>query len=45
MEQRAVDPMPVHSLPMHARSETIVFVALACALVIAPAFAYPVFLM
>jgi len=37
--------MPVHSLPMHARSETIVFVALACALVIAPAFAYPVFLM
>jgi branched-chain amino acid transport system permease protein len=35
--------MAVRTLPAH--SETIAFVALACALVIAPTFAYPVFLM
>ena len=30
---------------VRAHSETIAFVAMACALVIAPVFAYPVFLM
>jgi branched-chain amino acid transport system permease protein len=36
---------PVHTLPARSHSETVAFVAMACALALAPAFAYPVFLM
>ena len=45
MEQRVANPMAVHIMPASSRSEAIVFVVMAGALVIAPTFAYPVFLM
>jgi branched-chain amino acid transport system permease protein len=41
--QRAVDTKATDAV--RARSEAIAFVIMACALIIAPAFAYPVFLM
>jgi branched-chain amino acid transport system permease protein len=42
---READPTTVNILPVHLRSEAIAFVVMTCALVIAPAFIYPVFLM
>src|SRR5437667_1701162 len=43
--QRVADPAAVQSTPDRPYSEAIAFVIMACALVIAPMFAYPVFLM
>ena len=45
MEQRVANPPVVRLAPAQARSETIAFLVMACALVIAPVFVYPVFLM
>jgi branched-chain amino acid transport system permease protein len=45
VEPRVADPMAIHTMPAPSRSEAIAFVVMACALVIAPAFVYPVFLM
>jgi branched-chain amino acid transport system permease protein len=45
VEQGVAGPTTVHILPARSHSEAIAFVVMSCSLVIAPAFAYPIFLM
>jgi branched-chain amino acid transport system permease protein len=45
VEQRVADPTSIHAMPAHSHSEAIAFIAMVCALAIAPFFVYPVFLM
>jgi branched-chain amino acid transport system permease protein len=45
VEQRVVEPTAVHAVPAPSCSEAIAFVVMAGALMVAPTFAYPVFLM
>jgi branched-chain amino acid transport system permease protein len=45
VEQRLADPTVDYAMPARSRSEAIAFIVMACALALAPAFVYPVFLM